>query len=204
MIDTAKLTRNMKMRERRRAVVRTRLWQGILRLFRQPWTIIFPLLLVLAAALAWRYRTAVPLPGNTIPELAELWQIVLAALVIVFAALSLCGILVLLGTPRKAREIENGLADALSIPAEKDYRCPILVSCTKVKGTTAREYVFKSKQMNIERWNEKGTRDKILWVLNGHSDEPFTYGKRKYTIVIRIGAGRVPKEKESPQDPLFR
>lgn len=194
----------MEAQKKRRAVVRTRLWQGILRLFRQPWTIIFPLLLVLAAVLAWHYRTAVQLPGNTIPELAELWQIVLASLVIVFAALFLCGLLTLLGTPPKAREIEKGIADALGLTDRENYKHPFLVSCTRIKGTTAKEYVFSSKWVNIERWNEKNTKDKILWVLNGHSDEPFTHGKRKYTIVGRIGAGRVPKERESPQDPLFR
>lgn len=204
MTNTEKKIRDIETSMRRRAVVRTRLWQGILRLFKQPWTIIFPLLLVLAAAYAWCFRAAVPLPGNTMPELMELWQIVLAALIIVFTVLGLCGLLALMGTPPRAREIERGVADALDIPIEKDYQRPFLVSCTKIKGTTAKEYVFSSPSVNIERWNEKSTRDKIMWVLNGHSDEPFTHGKRKYTIVGRIGAGRVPKKMESPQDPLFR
>lgn len=114
--------------------------------------------------------------------------------------------LYLIGRPRKAREIENDLATVFGVAKSSNsqfYRCPFLVSCRPVKGTAAKEFVFWSRWQALDRWNRPEIRQNVLWALDVSSEEDFSHGGKPYTVKIRAVSGAIPKERETPRDPLF-
>lgn len=182
--------------ERRKVVVRSRLWHGLKRLFQQPWTLAFPLLLAIAAVLAWHNTDKLPLPGGgeAIPEMALLWQLVLSALVVVLSALLFLGLLALLGTPRRAKKIDNALSHAGLV--DRYGLAPALLHVQPVKGTAVRKMTFYSKGVPLTRWEER--EGDISDALNVHFIEPPTYGGKKgnnrnyIVLTVAPGAGNQP------------
>lgn len=142
---------------------------------------------------------------NTIPAFVPVFVYALRISGLLAVVLLFVGSLYLLGKPHRTREIENDLAVVFGVvrPSPLFYRCPFLVACNPVKGTTAKEYVFWSRWQNLERWNRPEIRQAVLWALNVHSEEDFAPGDKPYTIKIRAVSGAIPKERETPQDPLF-
>lgn len=183
----------MEAQTRRKVVVRSRLWHGLKRLFLEPWTLVFPLLLVVAAALAWHNTDKLPLFGgnDAIPEMVVLWQLVLSALVIVLSALLFFGLLSLLGTPRRAKEIDAAL---LHIGLVDRYDLgPALLSSRRVKGSSVCVLEFWSKGISLTAWEDKGRA--IEDVLDVHMVEAPTYGgrkgnnRRRIRLTVAPGAG---------------
>lgn len=182
--------------ERRKVVVRSRLWHGLKRLFQQPWTLVFPLLLAVAAVLTWHNTDKLPLPGGSeaIPEMALLWQLVLSALIVVLSALLFLGLLSLLGTPRRAKKIDNALSHAGLV--DRYGLAPALLHVQPVKGTAAKKMMFYSKGVPLTRWEER--EGDISDALNVHFVEPPAYGGKKgsnrnyIVLTVAPGAGNQP------------
>lgn len=182
--------------ERRKVVVRSRLWHGFKRLFQQPWTLAFPLLLAIAAVLAWHNVDKLPLPGGgeTILEMVILWQLVLRALVVVLTVLAFLLLLALLGTPRRAKKINNALSHAGLV--DRYGLAPALLHAQPVKGTAVRKMTFYSKGISKASWEER--EGNISDALNVHFVEPPAYGGKKgnnrnyITLTVAPGAGNQP------------
>lgn len=180
---------------------------GLKKLLACPWKGVAVLLVsIIAFISAWKAADAWIPNMTTIRLLLSALTYAVRILIPTVLLLLLTGLLWLLGTPRKAQEIENDVAAALGIDRTSPlyYRRPFLISCTPIKGTTAAEYVFWSRWIDIDQWNKLETRKAVLWALNAHSNESFTHGKKKYTVSIRVGSGAKPEERETPQDPLFK
>lgn len=183
--------------ERRKVVVRSRLWHGFKRLFQQPWTLAFPLLLAIAAVLAWHNTDKLPLPGGNeaIPEMVILWQLVLRALVVVLTVLAFLLLLALLGTPCRAKKIDNALSHAGLV--DRYGLAPALLYVQPVKDTAAiRKVIFYSKGVPLTRWVEQ--EGDISDALNVHFVEPPAYGGKKgnnrnyIVLTVAPGAGNQP------------
>lgn len=191
MPNFQKTLRALEIQERRRVIVRSRLLNGFLRLFKQPWTLILPLLLAVVVILAWRNRVKLSLPGSnsSLPELVELWQITLSTFIVVLALLLLWGILALLGTPRQAKKIDSALLH-IGLVDRYDFG-PTLLHIQPIKGTTVRKMTFYSKGIAITHWVER--KDDISDVLNVHFVEQPVYGGRKGNhrnyIVLTVAPG---------------
>lgn len=180
---------------------------GLKKLLASPWKGVVVLLLsTIAFLVAWKAADTYITNMTTIPLLLSTLTYAVRILIPAVLLMLLAGLLWLLGAPRKAQEIENDVAAALGIARTSllYYRRPFLISRTPIKGTTAAEYVFWSRWIDLDQWNKPETRKAVLWALNAHSDESFTHGKKKYTVSIRTGSGAKPKEREVVQDPLFK
>lgn len=110
--------------------------------------------------------------------------------------------LYLIGTPNKAKEIERDLSEVFDTTREY-YRTPFLVSCQSVKKGSAKEYVFWSRWIDLERWNRPENKEAVLWTLYIRSYEEFRPGSKKHTVAIKAGPGIEAEERETPKDPLF-
>jgi len=192
-VDTNKLAmqaKRMALQTRHRSVMRSRLWYGFVRLFSQPLTLIFPILLAAVVAVAWLNRDAIPLPsGEAFPGLVEVWQMTLAALIIVFAFLALWGILVLLGTPHHAKKTDAALV-RIGLVDRYDLG-PALLHIDSVKGTEVSRMEFLSQGISMEVWEDRERA--ICDALNVHFVEPPSYGGRKGNnrsyILITVAPG---------------
>lgn len=192
---------------RSRAKQRSYIFGGLKKLFANPWKGVVVLLLSIIAFLAaWKAADTYIPNMTTIPLLLSALTYAGRILIPTVILLLLAALLWLLGAPHKAQEIENDVAAALGIARTSplSYRRPFLISRMPIKGTTAAEYVFWSRWIDLDQWNKLETRKAVLWALNAHSDDNFTYGKKKYTVSIRAGSGSKPEERETPQDPLFK
>ena len=198
-IDTKKSfarQRELFAQDRRKVVVRSRLWHGFKRLFQQPWTLAFPLLLAIAAVLAWHNTDKLPLPGGNeaIPEMVILWQLVLHALVVVLTVLAFLLLLALLGTPRRAKKIDNALSHAGLV--DRYGLAPALLHIYSVKGKAVKKMLFYSKGVPLTRWVER--EGDISDALNVHFVEPPAYGGKKgnnrnyIVLTVAPGAGNQP------------
>lgn len=188
----------MEAQIRRKVAARSRLWHGLKRLFLEPWTLVLPLLLVVATAFAWHHTDKLPL-HSSIPEMELLGQFALSALVVVFSVLALWGLLVLLGTPRRARKIDAAL---LHIGLVDRYDLgPALLSAQRVKGSSVQVLEFWSKGISLEAWEDK--RRAIEDVLNVHMVEAPTYGGRKGNDRRRIRLTVAPGADNQPTATLY-
>lgn len=183
--DINERIRKLVMQQRNRAVMCNRLKCGLLMFLHQPQTLVFPLLLVALTAFICCNLDRIPLPDNTIPEVAALWEIAVAFLIVILAVLLLFGLLIMLGTPPKAKCIDAGL---VHIGLVDRYGIgPALVSSQKISGSMVRVLTFYSKGIAKERWEQK-QRD-IEDVLNFRSIEPVQYGKNSNYIVLTVAPG---------------
>lgn len=177
--------RQITIQQRNRAVMRNRLAYGIKSFCRRPWTVVLPLLLVGFTAFICCNLDNIPFPvSSSTPELLQLWKAATALLTVTVAVLLLWGLLVALGTPRKARSVDNrlehiGLVDRYGIG-------PALVSRQKVTGQVVR-MTFYSKGIGMERWVQR--QGAISDVLTVHLVEPIAYGRDSNYIVLTVAPG---------------
>lgn len=177
--------RKLTIQQRNRAVMHNRLAYGLRSLRHRPWAVI--LLLLLASSTVFiccNLDNPFPFSAN-MPELLPLWKAIAVLLTVTLGTLLLLGLLVLLGTPHKARSVDNslehiGLVDRYGIG-------PALVSNQKIKGTTARVLTFYSKGIGMERWVQR--QGAISDVLACHFVEPIAYGKSSNYIVLTVAPG---------------
>lgn len=190
---------------RKRAKQRAYIGNGIMKTTKPPASVLAILVLMAIIVTTWKVSATFAVRLNITPALVPLVVYTLRVSSLLVALLLSIGFLYMLGTPHKAREIESDLAAVFGIAKSSPlfYRCPFLVSCKPIKGTTAREYIFWSRWLALEKWNRPDTRKAVLWALHAHSTEDFAAGKHKYTVTILAAPGVVPEEREAPQDPLF-
>lgn len=177
----------METQRRNRAIIRCRLRCGLQTLWVQPWTLIFPLLLVAFTALVCYNLDKLPLPGGNsdIPGLLALWEIAVALLIVTFAVLLVTGVLVLLGTPHKAKLIDAGLVHIALV--DRYGLGPALISVQQV-GREVKRLTFYSKGIGKERWAQKqaAIEDVLSYCLAG--TDPIEYGKNRNYIVLTVSS----------------
>lgn len=189
---------------RRRAKRRIYIRNGISKLFTKPTVVILMLLLIIAGIIVtWKATVVVAVHLITITALVPVFIYALRISISLVTVLLFTAFLYLFGMPRKASKIEADIADTFKIKKSSTsfYRCPFLVSCKPVEGTTEKEYVFWSKWIDVKQWNER--KGAVLWALYVRSDKDFEAGKGRHTVTIRAVPGVVPEERETPQDPMF-
>ena len=185
MIDLNTRVRQLTIQQRNRAIMRRRLTSGLQFLCHRPWMITLPLLLVVFIIFICCNLDNIPFPvSNSIPELLQLWKTVVALLAVTFDAFLLWGLLVVLGTPHKARNVDNslehiGLVDRYGIG-------PALVSSQKVTGRVV-QMTFYSKGIGKEEWLQR--KEDISDVLSCHFVEPIAYGENSNYIVLTVAPG---------------
>lgn len=188
---------------------RAKLWlytkNGVKKLFdRSPIGLLGLLLLISVFAVTWKTADIVAPLMAPLPILVPAIKWLVRILLFILIALLITGFLYLLGTPPKAREIENDLAAAFSIEKENLYRCPFLVSKKPVEGASkTAEYTFWGRWISPEVWNEPNNKSAVLWALAAYSSDSFRAGAQDYTVMIVATDGAVSEERDAPQDPLF-
>lgn len=177
--------RKLTIQQRNRAVMRNRLAYGLRSLRHRPWAVILLLLLAGSTVFICCNLDNIPFPFSAnMPELLPLWKAIAVLLTVTLGTLLLLGLLVLLGTPHKARSVDNslehiGLVDRYGIG-------PALVSNQKVTERVVR-MTFYSKGIGMERWVQR--QGAISDVLACHFVEPITYGKSSNYIVLTVAPG---------------
>lgn len=145
--------RKLTIQQRNRAVMRNRLAYGLRSLRHRPWAVILLLLLAGSTVFICCNLDNIPFPFSAnMPELLPLWKAIAVLLTVTLGTLLLLGLLVLLGTPHKARSVDNslehiGLVDRYGIG-------PALVSNQKVTERVVR-MTFYSKGIGMERWVQR-------------------------------------------------
>jgi hypothetical protein len=190
---------------RKKAKQRHYIREGFKKLIASPLKSIIVLTLMMIAFIAtWKVADIFIPKMTTISLFIPILTYAARVLILTILLLLVAGFLWLLGSPPKSREIDNDVAAAFGITRALFHRRPFLISKKPVKGSSVKEYVFWSRWIDLDQWNKPENKKAILWALNAHSDDNFTHGKQKYTVVIRVGSGSEPQEREIPQDPLFK
>lgn len=186
MININERVRQLTIQQRNRAVMRNRLVYGLKSFRHRPWLITLPLLLAGFTVFICCNLDSAPFPfGANMPELQPLWKAIATLLTITFGTLLLWGLLVVLGTPCKARSVATslehiGLVDRYGIG-------PALVFKQRIKGTSAITVIFYSKGIAKERWEKK--QSDIEDVLTCHFVAPIQYGRNSNYIVLTVSPG---------------
>ena len=182
-------TKVLAQRRRNRSILQLRLWSGIKEVIAKPWKGILILLLCATFIFLWNVRdTLVPFHSD-IPLLITVWGYIIAVLIPLLFLLFLVGLLLLLGTPFRAKAVESSL---LQIGLANRYGYgPALISCKRIKGTDVSIFTFFSLGVGIETW--KTHRSEIQDAINIHFVEPIKYGGRngqnRNMIVIAAAPG---------------
>ncbi len=176
-------------RRRNRTILRLRLWSGIREAITKPWKGISILLLCTAFMFLWNVRdTLVPFHSN-ISLLIAVWGYIITVLIPLLFLLFLVGLLLLLGTPFRAKAVESSL---LQIGLANRYEHPpALISRKRIKGTNVCTFTFFSLGVGMEKWETH--RAEIQDALNIHFVESIKYGDRngsnRNIIVITAAPG---------------
>lgn len=190
--------------ERRRIKQWAYTTNGLKKLFRIPLVgVLFAALMCIIPLLLWELAdTVTPL----VPSISLLVPVINWSARVLFETLYvlvLLGVLYLLGTPNKAKEAEIACARAFQIKPDAFFSTPLLIQMQKNKGERTVEFIFWSKWIDYQRWNETGVKSAILSPIGFRSTGDFMQGKQNYTVHIKAIPGATPKERATPQDPLF-
>jgi len=123
------------------------------------------------------------------PLMVALWALVIILVIVVLAIFLLFGLLVTIGTPRRAKEIEASLVHVALI--DRYGFGPILVSNRGICHTDITSLTFLSRGISKEAWEKK--RKDIEDRLNVHYVEEIKYGgkngsNRNY-IILTVAPG---------------
>lgn len=191
-------------KRRHKALMRHRIGQGLFRIVKQPWTAL-ALVVICAVFLGiWAARGFITQP-NAPADLVVVFHFTLAVGLAVLCPLSLLGVLYLLGTPTQAKKIEADIAVVLGLTKSNEAyaRRPFLISKRPLPEGDAITFTFWSKWQSIADW--KTAQDGVLWALqSSNCGAEFAPGRKAYTILVTVVPGVVPKERETPCDPLFQ
>ncbi|TQI69031.1 hypothetical protein [Clostridium sp. KNHs216] len=196
-------TKVLAHRRRNRSILRLRLWSGIKEVIAKPWKGILILLLCAAFIFLWSARdTLVPFHSD-IPLLITVWDYIIAAFIPLLFLLLLVGLLLLLGTPFRAKAVESSL---LQIGLANRYGyAPALISCRRIKNTQVSVMAFYSLGVGTETWETH--RTEIQDALNVHFVEPIKYGGRngrnRNIIVITAAPGAEVRREDVLHDDEF-
>lgn len=190
-------------KRRHKSLMRHRIGQGLFRIVKQPWT---ALVLMAICGVFWGVWAARGFftPPNAPADLAVVFHFTLAVGLAVLCPLSLWGTLYLLGTPPRAKKIEADIATALGLTSSNEYaRRPFLISKRPMPEGDAIVFTFWSKWQSMADW--KTAQDSVLWALqSSNCGAEFAPGRKAYTVLVTVVPGVVPKERETPCDPLFQ
>ena len=181
-------TKVLAQRRRNRAILRLRLWSGV-KEAATTWKGVFVLLLCAAFIFLWNARdTLVPFHSD-IPLLITVWGYIIAVFILLLFLFLLVGLLLLLGTPFRAKAVESSL---LQIGLANRYGyAPALISCKRIKNTQVNVMAFYSLGVAMEIWETH--RAEIQDALNVHFVEPIKYGgkngRNRNIIVITAAPG---------------
>lgn len=190
-------------KRRHKSLMRHRVGQGLFHIVKQPWTALALVVICGTFWGAWAARGFFT-PPNVSADLVVLFHFALAVGLAVLCPLSLWGTLYLLGTPPRAKKIEADIAVALGLTSPNEYaRRPFLISKRPMPEGAAITFAFWSKWQGIADW--KAAQDSVLWALqSSNCGAEFAPGRKAYTILVTVVPGVVPKERETPCDPLFQ
>ena len=186
-MNVKKQIEKLEAQQRNRAIMRYRLRCGLQTLWKQPWTLIFPLLLVALSALVCCNLDRIPHPGGfgCVPGMVTAWEITVVLIIFTLAILLVIGLLVLLGTPPKAKLIDAGLVHIALV--DRYGLGPALVSVQKV-GRDVKTLTFYSKGIGKDRWAQKqgAIEDVLSYYFVG--TDPIEYGKNRNYIVLTVSS----------------
>ena len=184
---------------RHRTIMWCRLRYGVAEVFRHPWKLVFPLLLFTLSGLAYHYRSVVRLPsGTSFHGLEMLWEYTVILLIVTLTALAFLGLVIGLGTPRHAKQIEASLTQIKLV--DRYGFAPVLVS-VKPKQSPAEEQIFYSKGISKEMWITQ--QPDVEDVLDCHLLEDIQYGGRDGTNRNYIVLITAPGAEQSRKDVLY-
>lgn len=203
-INLNKRVRELEIQRRRHAILCCRLRYGFLSLFKQPWTFVFPLLLVVLTAFVCCNLDNIPLPGgNTVSVLAELWHLALLPFTVVLSLLAFLGFIAVQGTPKRAKEI-NAALDHINL-CDRYGLAPALLHSQPVRGKNVQALTFYSRGIDKSTWER--CEASICDILNVHFVEPPHYGGKdnnnRNLIVIIVSPGAEAKRSEPLYDDEF-
>lgn len=176
-------------RRRNRTILWLRLRSGIKDAVTKPWKGILVLSLCAAFIFLWNIRDKLVPFHSDIKLLSTVWGYIVSVFIPLIFLLLLMGLLSLLGTPFRAKAVENilmqsGLANRYNHP-------PTLVSRRRMKNTQVSVMTFFSLGVGMEKWETH--RAEIQDALNIHFVEPIKYGGRngrnRNIIVITAAPG---------------
>ena len=194
----AEYTRKIVEQERRRFILRRRIWEGVVEMRRCPWKISFLLLLLAFIWFVWEQREAILQPFIKDGDLLELCILIFSILIIEIAVLLLLALLQGMGTPRHARQIETqlvhvGLVDRYGLGA-------VLISRKTEKPYKITTMTFYSQGIPKEQWENR--RRAVEDVLNVHYVEDVRYGGKHQNngnyIVLTVARGASATKREAP------
>ena len=182
-------TKVLAQRRRNRSILRLRLWSGIKGVIAKPWKGVFILLLCASFIFLWNVRDMLIPFHSDIPLLITVWGYIIAVFILLLFLFLLVGLLLLLGTPFRAKAVESSL---LQIGLANRYGyAPALISCKRIKNTQVNVMAFYSLGVAMEIWETH--RAEIQDALNVHFVEPIKYGgkngRNRNIIVITAAPG---------------
>lgn len=184
--NIARQSKILAQRRRNRAILRLRLWSGIKDAVTKPQKGILILLLCAAFVSIWNVRNKLVPFHSDIPLLSTIWGYIIAVFLPLIFLLLLMGLLSLLGTPFRAKAVENSLLQ-IGLATRYDHP-PALISRKRIKGTDVSIMTFYSLGVDKERWKKES--EAIQDALNIHFVEPIRYGgKNRNMIVITAAPG---------------
>lgn len=199
-----KQMRGLDKKRRHKSLMRHRVGQGLFRIVKQPWTALVLVAICGAFWGVWAARGFIT-PSKASADLMIVFHFALAVGLAALCPLSLLGVLYLLGTPTQAKKIEADIAVALGLTKSNEAyaRRPFLISKRPLPEGDAITFTFWSKWQSIADW--KTAQDGVLWALqSSNCGAEFAPGCKAYTILVTVVPGVVPKERETPCDPLFQ
>lgn len=187
-------TKALAQRRRNRIILRLRLWSGI-KEAATTWKGISILLLCVAFIFLWNARdTLVPFHSDIL-LLITVWDYIIAAFIPLLFLLFLVGLLLLLGTPFRAKAVENSL---LQIGLTNRYgNAPALISRKRMKNTQVSVMAFYSLGVGMGKWETH--RAEVQDALNVHFVEPIKYGggngrNRNITVITAAPGAETHRE----------
>ncbi|MCL2638497.1 MAG: hypothetical protein FWD48_09025 [Oscillospiraceae bacterium] len=190
-ISTAKRIK----RRRNRKKLSLRICKGFANIGEKPWKCLFVATTVLIMSVIWTYiDKALSLINIDIPLFPQVAGWITSALMAIIFFLPTFAMIMLLGTPRNARRIEDRLYMAFERNDLAINGCPILVSCEKIKGSKIFILDFYSMGIALRRWEE--LQNEIEDALNVCLVEPIQYrGNNRNRILLYCSHGVKPSER---------
>ena len=184
-------------RKRRQLENCFRIGLGIEQLFVAPWKNVFLVLFLAAFGLAWFKRGFVP----GFPSFFEpIGKYIVSAVIISVSSVFLLGILILLGTPWKARADLESIRMAFTAADLTNARLFLMRSKRSKNGVLRREWYCKG----ISKSRFEARQEEISDVLDCHWLQPIQYGGKngnnRKRIVMYTASGYKPAERGALHD----
>ena len=185
---------------RQQTILWCRIRCGVMEIFRKPWKALLIAVLCVVTVLMYGNKPVILalFPINSRSRLPmQICSISVSAIIILAFIFSFVGLLVLLGTPLHAKQIEAslahiGLTDRYGFP-------PVLVVFGKAcRNPAIKEMHFYSRGIDRLLWIQRQAA--IEDILNVTITEPISYGKSRNYIVLTVVPGAATRRTEPLYD----